>query len=202
MRRKISKHTREELLEILRHRYQNSSKEEKVRILDEFVAVSNYHRKYAIRLLGNCNYRNNQIQQGTFSVSYKSRRIYNEAVKEALIVVWEASDRICGKRLKAIMPAFVDAMERHGHLSLNQDVRKRLLAASAATIDRLLAPVRGKAKPRKRKRRARKISKKIPVRTFADWDDPNPGYFEIDFVVYCGGSMANSFIHTLVATRF
>jgi len=200
MRRNISNHTREELLEILRNRYHNSSKKEKISILDEFVAVSGYHRKYAIRLLGNQICRNGQMQVGTFPEIYKSRRIYDEAVKEALIVTWEAADRICGKRLKAIMPDLVGAMERHGHLRLNQDVRKRLLSASTATIDRLLAPVRGKAKPRKKRRRARKINKKIPVRTFADWDEPNPGYFEIDFVVHCGGSMANSFINTLVAT--
>ena len=30
----------------------------------------------------------------------RGRRIYDEAVRQALIVAWEASDRICGKRLK------------------------------------------------------------------------------------------------------
>ncbi len=47
-----------------------------------------------------------------------------EAVKEALIVTWEAADRICGKRLKAILPTLVDAMERHGHMNL-ESVRSR-----------------------------------------------------------------------------
>ena len=37
----------------------------------------------------------------------KGRRIYDEAVREALIVVWEASDRICGKRLKAVLPSLI-----------------------------------------------------------------------------------------------
>ena len=31
------------------------------------------------------------------------RRVYDEAVRKAVIVVWEASDRICGKRLKAAL---------------------------------------------------------------------------------------------------
>jgi hypothetical protein len=44
------------------------------------------------------------------------RRVYQEAVKEVLIVLWEAADRICGKRLKALLPLLVKAMERHGHL--------------------------------------------------------------------------------------
>ena len=31
-----------------------------------------------------------------------ARRVYDDAVREALIVLWEASDRICGKRLKPL----------------------------------------------------------------------------------------------------
>ena len=33
-------------------------------------------------------------------------------------------------------------MERHGHLDLDPRVRQRLLVASAATLDRLLKPIR------------------------------------------------------------
>jgi hypothetical protein len=51
--------------------------------------------------------------------------------------MWEASDRICGKRLKAILPELLDAMERHGHLSLDREVKRRVLRASAASLDRM-----------------------------------------------------------------
>jgi hypothetical protein len=127
----VSKDTKAELIEILRIRYQDSTKKDKSRIIDEFVAVTRYHRKHAVRLLGGNRHseKNRETAIG--------RRIYDEAVKEALIVAWEAADRICGKRLKAILPKLVDAMERHGHLDLNTEVRERLLAVSAATIDRL-----------------------------------------------------------------
>ena len=73
------------------------------------------------------------------------RRIYSEAVREALIVLWEAADRICGKRLKAILPGLISAMERNGHLAVDPIVRQHLLAVSPTTIDRLLAPIRGTA---------------------------------------------------------
>jgi hypothetical protein len=119
---------------------------------------------------------------------------------ETLIVTWEAADRICGKRLKAVLPDFVEAMERHNHLKLDPEVRQRLLSASASTIDRLLKPVRKKARPQKKKYSKPKVRKQIPVRTFSDWDGPPPGYLEIDFVVHCGGTMAGSFINTLAAT--
>ena len=59
-----------------------------------------------------------------------------------LVVLGEASDRLCGKRLKALLPVLVPAMERHGHLQLDALVRHRLLAMSAATMDRLLRAMR------------------------------------------------------------
>ena len=49
-----------------------------------------------------------------------------------------AADRICRKRLKAALPHLVESMERHGHLALDPEVRVRLLAASAATLDRVV----------------------------------------------------------------
>jgi hypothetical protein len=99
---------------------------EKTRILDEFAAVTGHHRKHAMRLLrsGPSNPR---------PTSRPQRRLYDEAVREALIVLWEASDRICGKRLKALLPTLVPAMERHGHLVLAPEIHAALLAISAAT---------------------------------------------------------------------
>jgi hypothetical protein len=194
----MSTTTRKELREALVCRYRNSPKKDRTRILDEFVAVSGYHRKHAIRLLGGQQY--DTRKQGFPIGGPGKRRVYDEAVKEALIVTWETADRICGKRLKAVLPELVVAMERHGHLALDPEVRERLLSASAATIDRLLGPVRNEARSRRRRRKPPKANRAVPVRTFADWHGPNPGYFEIDFVLHCGDSAAGSLIHTLVAT--
>ncbi len=94
----------------------------------------------------------------------------------------------------------VDSLKRHGHLDLAPDVRERLLTASAATIDRLLRPVREKAGSRRKRRRLRKMGSQIPVRTFMDWKDTEPGYLEIDLVVHCGGTVTGSFINSLVVT--
>src|ERR671921_91552 len=71
--------------------------------------------------------------------------VYDAAMREALIVLWEASDRVCGKRLRPLLPVLVGAMERHGHLQLAPEVRIGVLAMSAATIDRLLRDVRSAA---------------------------------------------------------
>ena len=131
----------------------------------------------------------------------KGRRIYDEAVREAVILVWEASDRICGKRLKAAVPHLVESMERHGHLDLDPEVRKGLLSASAATLDRLLKPIRATVLSRRTRRRNLNPGRHIPVRTFADWNQPPPGFLEIDLVAHCRDNMGGSFIYSLVLQR-
>jgi hypothetical protein len=157
----ISQQTKAELLQALRQRYLRASKQEKAKILDEFVAVAGCHRKHAIRLLTGSN-------PASASVSAVARRIYDEAVRQALIVLWEAADRICGKRLKAVLPSLVTALERHGHLARNATVRQRVLAVSAATIDRLPDSVRSNTSYRKKRKTATKPSKEIPVEPGSD----------------------------------
>ena len=169
--------TRDELVVAVVERYRGARLAEKTRILDEFVAVTGFHRKHAMRLL-------RQGPAGARSGSRPERRIYDEAVREALIVVWEASDRVCGKRLRPLLPVLVEAMERHGHLQLAPKVRNHLLAMSAATIDRALRQVRGQAGGRSRRHAAPSaaVRRSVPVRTFSDWQDPPPGFFEADLV--------------------
>lgn len=198
MSNKISTQAKEELVQVLKVQYRKSLKMEKSQLLNQFIAVSGYHRKHAIRIL-NSNSDSNNNQNNSCKI-IKSRKIYDEAVKQALITLWEAADRICGKRLKAILPSLIDAMQRHGHLALDVEVKKRLLKISAATIDRLLSPIRDRSQSRRRKRRVKKVSKQVPVRTFNDWNDPRPGYLEIDFVVHGGGLVSGAMIYTLVAT--
>lgn len=187
--------TRKELVAALQSRYRSATFGDRIRILDEFVALTGYHRKHAIRLL--------REQPGATKETRERNRLYDEAVRQALTVLWEAADRVCGKRLKALIPKLVDAMERHGHLDLDPVIKAKLLQVSAATIDRLLANARlhidGQRKRRKGVGSA--IRRSIPVRTFADWRDPPPGFFEIDMVEHCGGSKTDGeFVHTLTLT--
>ncbi len=189
----ISGVTRTEVLRAIRNRYRDASKKDKSRMLDEFVAIAGCHRKHAVRLL-------RQSDEPAPRSVPKGQRIYDEAVREALTVVWEASDRICGKRLKAALPSMVESLERHGHLDLDPGVRRRLFSASAATIDRLLRPIREQAGSRRKRKQKRKMGSRIPVRTFSDWKEPEPGYLEIDLVAHCGGTVTGSYISSLVVT--
>ena len=186
--------TRKELTAAIRERYHQASSSDRGRILDEFVAVTGYHRKHAIRVLADASPKPARSPRS---------RLYDEAVRQALIVLWEASDRVCGKRLKMLIPILVGAMERHGHLQLDAEVRARLMQISAATIDRTLAATRASIDGQRKRRTGvgAAIRRSVPVRTFADWRDPPPGFFEVDMVEHCGGSkVGGDFVHTLTLT--
>ena len=109
--------TRKELVEALRLRYRSAAFSDRIKILDEFVALTCYHRKHAIRVL-----------RGEFSPATEVRlrnRVYDEAVAQALTVLWEAADRVCGKRLKPLVPMLVDAMEGMAISTLTLSSRPR-----------------------------------------------------------------------------
>ena len=186
---KLSREARGELVCAVAARYRTSSKSDKTRILDESVRVTGHHRKHAIRVL---------LDQAGAEKAKPGRQrpvLYDEAVRQALIVLWEASDRICGKRLRALIPLLVTSLERYGHLQLDEQVREKVLRISASSIDRLLAPARAGSK--KRRKRPPAVRGQIPIRTFAGWDDPLPGFMEIDLVAHCGGSVSGRYNHTL-----
>jgi hypothetical protein len=167
-------------------------------LLDELQALTGYHRKSLLRRL------NQGAEQQQSSRRGEHRRRYGPDVLAALVPLWEASDRLCGKRLHALLPQLVESLEHHGHLQMEQDVRALVLSMSSATIDRLLAPVRrssGGNGWRRPPRAHSGVRRRVQVRTFKGWDDhKQPGWLEIDLVAHCGGRLEGRFIWTLVAT--
>ena len=137
-------------------RYRRASKVEELRIFDEFVANIGFHRKRAIRVL-------NKEEPGARAPRSSRVAVYDAAVKEALVVLWEASDRICGKRLKPLLAILVAALERHKHLQLDATVRTKLLKASASTIVRLLREPRTASDPNATRKRAAPAVPSLPT---------------------------------------
>ena len=172
-------------------KYHDASWSEKAKILDGFVAATDYDRKYAIRLL-------HDPETPVLTRQRRVPRQYDEQVRHALFSVWYAANQICSKRLVPFLPALVAAMERHGHLRLPSDVRTRLLSISPATVDRLLRPERERINKSVSTTRSGSLLKhQVPVRTFADWDDVVPGFLEADLVAHCGGNTNGAFLNTL-----
>ena len=110
--RRISKGTRAELLAVVGERYRGSGRGERSRILDEFVAVTGYHRKHAIRLLTRDSQASAQPEERS-----GPRCRYGDAVRHVLVALWEASDRVCSKRLQPLISVLLPALERHGEVA-------------------------------------------------------------------------------------
>ncbi len=179
-----------EWVESWRPRYLKASRKEKTRILNEFVALTGYHRKSALRIL----------RRGYKPRSWDRRgrpRVYTPDVKAALLEVWEASGRICSQRLAPFLPELMAALKREGVLKIRPETEKLLLQISPATIDRLLRTHRLQ-RPRSwsTPKPGTLVKKQIPVRTFADWDHARPGLLEVD---HCGESHRGEYLPTLTA---
>lgn len=178
----------------LRGRYLAADREEKRRLLDEFVALTDYHRKYAVALL------RHGPARGAVHVSGAGHPlVYGPRVVGALRVAAEATGWICGKRLSPFLPELVPALELEGALALSQAERASLLSMSAATIDRRLKIARIGEKPRglSTTKPGSLLKKQVPVRTFTPWDEERAGFVEIDLVAHCGTSTAGSYLCTL-----
>lgn len=189
--RQQSKH---ELAAALQGRYVRAGRKEKGQILDEFIAATGYHRKWAVGLL----------RQGP-PEARRGRggrpRVYSAVVVGALRQAWEASGERCGKRLAPFLEEFVAALEVEGALAIEAPVREQLLPLSAATIDRRLRPFRlqqrrglGTTKP------GTLLKQQVPVQTYTPWDEQRLGFVEIDLVAHCGTTTAGHYVNPLTVT--
>lgn len=195
MGQKMSSRSRQEVLEHCIDEYNQSSWLEKRGQLDHIVKLTGYARKYVIRLL-------NQDAAPAASVERRGRPPrYGEPAIAELVKVWEFSGCICSKRLVPFLPTLLSSLERFGHISPSDDVRKLLLSLSTSTADRLLADARAsKNRGLSTTQPNRFIRNQIALRTHNGWNDVVPGYFEADLVAHCGGRVAGSYLYTLDLT--
>lgn len=182
-----------EYTEAIRLRYRKATKREKGKILDEFVQVSSLHRKAAIRLL------NREKWTGSGKRCGRKRR-YGLEVAEMLQKLWAASDGLCSKRLKPFIPELVEVLRQHGEQQITTSVEVQLCQMSPSTIDRLLRPHRKQGRRSQSTTRPGSLLKSaIPIRTFADWKEDQPGFMETDLVAHCGESTEGFYLNTLCA---
>ena len=152
----MTHNSRREYIEIMRARYLKADKKEKGKILDEFIKITGYHRKAAIRVL---------IKKVKSGVSHKGRPIKYSAVLQPLRSIWEASDRLCSKRLKPFIPEMIQVLRRQGEMHVNSDTEAQLVRLSPSTIDRMLRPYRQRSgrKPLSATQRSKLLKSSIPI---------------------------------------
>jgi len=181
-----------EYSEAVRWRYLQAPKKEKGKLLDEFTKVTGYHRKAIIRLLHRVNQPNANRKRGR-------PRQYSATVVGALRIAWEATDRLCSKRLHPFLPELVKVLRRHGDRTMTAEIETKLCQMSPSTIDRLLHAWRrlGGRRPFSTTRPGTLLKASIPIRTFGELDRDHPGFLEADTVAHCGESAEGFYLTTL-----
>jgi hypothetical protein len=188
----VSVRAKREYVAAIYQRYRHAKRPDKRRILDEFCAVTGYHRKAAIRVL-------NGPAPGAAGPPRRRPVVYSGAVIEALRQIWTAAGYPWSVRLKALLPLWLPWARRR--LRLRPALEPQLLAISPRQMDRRLAPYRrelvkrlyGRTKP------GSLLKHHIPLRTDR-WDVTSPGFTEIDLVAHCGSSGEGEFVHSLNLT--
>ena len=191
----------------LKDRYQRLSKKEKAIFLNEFIQLTRYNRSYAARalrikeVLGYINIAGKRVKlvRDNRKIKRKKKKIYDEEVFGVLKELWRICNYICSKRLAPFLKEIIPVLEKWGEIKLKPKVREKLFKISAATIDRLLTETRKRfrIKGRSTTKPGSLLKKSIPIRTFADWDEKVPGFFEVDLVSHDGGATRGDFIQSL-----
>jgi len=172
------------------------SKHDKGQILDQVCEVTGYTRKYALTLL-----KDPPADQQLVKRTRRRSPSYGPAEVELLRLCWLVTDGICSKRLAPFLPELLDRLRRRQALrEFPVAVQARVARMSPATVDRALKPLREQTKARRgisTTKAGTLLKRQIPIRTFADWTDARPGFFEMDLVAHCGWSGAGQFLYTL-----
>jgi Integrase core domain len=177
-------------------RYSLADKRTKGIILDELCATTGWHRNHARKALKTALQPKLVLPRGPRPPKY------GPDVIAALTVCWTVLGMPAGKRLAPMLDELVAVLRRFGGLVIDEDTAALLVSMSAATIDRRLAGERAKhqLKGRAATKPGSLLKSQIPVRTWADWDDTQPGFVEIDLVSHDGGNTAGQYAFTLTVT--
>jgi hypothetical protein len=175
-------------------RYAQADKRARGQLLDEYCRTTGCHRKAAIR----------RLRTPPHPAGRSPGRPGRYPARELAPILeraWLASDQLSGKLLRPLLPVLLTALVTHHGLRLAPAVGAALTAASAATLDRLLRPLR-RRRPRQPGRVARALTPlraQIPLRTWREWTGVAPGALQGDLVLHCGESTAGLYCATLVA---
>jgi hypothetical protein len=191
---------------------QAENRKRKTEILDEYIRLTGYHRKYALSILKGWGKTTLLMIDGkpvTLKAGTATRRKgggrkprYGPEVSASLRALWAFFWYRCGKLLAPLMREHLAFFEAWPAFHITPGIREKLLTISPATIDRALKGDRKKlvltgksgTKP------GELLKKHIPVRTYYPGNERKPGFFEIDTVHHCGTRDSGEFCLTLDAT--
>jgi len=201
-------------------RYAKASKTKKHLILNEFIELTGYNRKYAINLLNSCfgkviypkygsTLKNPAAEKREFilvDIPKRKKRVYlhkyGHDVAVSLGYIWSTFNYMCGQRLEIFIKENLDSLSNERYFRITPSIKEKLKTISSATINRLL---RQKRKERNGKgmgttKAGISLNKLIPIRVFFEWDERVPGFFEVDTVSHDGGNASGEHCYTVTMT--
>lgn len=204
----LSMTSRAEITARYANAYARALKKDKGQILDQVVEVTGWSRDNARRRLTAAAGRRPGAGRSVAKRPHKPRALkYSYDTLKVLQKVWAASGGQCGKYLVASMAIQLDGLERHSEFVFGRDryspaVREQLLAMSAATIDRYLAPAKAKdhIKGKSTTKPSPLLRSSVKIRKATDEIEAAPGFFEGDTVAHCGPILKGEFARTLNLT--
>jgi len=190
---KMTIEERYKYLSRMKRRYDQASKAEKSRLLDEMRAITGMHRKALLRLLRAAvlEHKPRHVQRG---------RHYSPQVDDAIRVIGETLNWVCAERMTPILPEMARHLAQFGELSPDEALLQELETISVSTVGRIVQRVR-QDEPRLPQRRGHRhypkgIAAQIPTRVIP-WDESTPGHFEVDSIMHCEGDAHADYVFTV-----
>lgn len=187
----MSKMSKREYLIQLKNKYWKARKRIKTQLLDDFCDFTCYNRKYALYLL------NNSIPAKWKRYEFR-KKVYESPVIDALLILWQASNEICGERFHPFIPEILSKLEESGEINITTEVKEKLLTISLGTVKRIIRKTKrrstikigGTTKP------GSILKKQIAIR-YGPWTNEDPGWCETDTVAHCDEDLSGEFIYSL-----
>ena len=203
---------RDSVTKEIANRYKKATKNAKKAILNEYISLTGFNRKYAITKINSCIKRKTYVFNNKTMISCKvevpkrkKRKYipkYDQTFQISLIAIWSFFDYMCGQRLVPFIKENIAELIKERSFKITDVIKEKLLTISSATVNRLLK------EPRKKNRlhgisttkAGKGLNQLIPIRVFFDWDERVPGFFEIDTVSHDGGNASGEHIYTVTVT--
>ncbi len=189
----MSERSKSEYLAVVQARYRHRGREGRGRLLDEVCEVCALSRKHAIKVLGS-----KAGTKGRHGRSGRGRE-YGVEVGKVVEEIWKKAEQPCSVRLKAALPVWLGSYEKRQG-ALEETLRAQVLAASARTLERLLATKKvGRKARRWHGRGSHGLKQQIEVRC-GRWEVEGPGWMEADTVSHGGGTSSGDYLWSVTLT--
>jgi len=173
--------------------YLKASRQEKKRMLDQMTGILGMHRKAVIRALKREQMRDPLKPRGKAGHPL----MYTPDVTAALRELWDISGELCAERLRPMVSEYAIILERDDMWEHSDEATYKLRAMSLATMKRrIMGFLRIKLGGGRSTTKPSDLKEIIPIRR-GPWENPHPGYGEIDTVVHCGSTLSGDMAYTV-----